>query len=119
MVGFDRYVLRLFDVKHGLKDGESVPDAEKSHRLEVFMLQSNKGLANNLVFYKQTHDLSAFLRIIPLHHHILTHGIVTVRCLPMKISAYCCSPMLAIKSAHSSAFHSEIIVSGKRSALER
>jgi len=108
MVGLDRDVLGLFDVKHRLEYGQPVPDTADAHCLEVFMLQGDEGLADNFVFLSEA--CQSALRV---------NQSVAGVCSPMKMSAYCCRPMLAMKSAHSSAVHSDMMVSGRRSALER
>jgi hypothetical protein len=50
VVRFHRHILRLFDIKNALENGQPVSDTGNPHALEVVMQQRNQRLANNFVF---------------------------------------------------------------------
>lgn len=51
MIRFNSYLLSNFHVVDALKDGESMANAENVHLLELFVLQSDQGLPNDLVLW--------------------------------------------------------------------
>ena len=93
-------------------------DTGNLHALQVVVMQRHQRLANNVVFYPtvsiQTETTPTTCPGLVLKGR-KAEGVHP----PMKRSAYCCRPMLPIKSAHSSTVHSVMMVSGNLSALVR
>ncbi len=108
MIALNGHILRNLDIVDALENGQAMADAVDAHRLEIIVQQRNESLANDLVFCVL---LSLTCRLLtdssPLGH------------LPINLLEYCSNPIVAMKSAHSSAVHSDIMVSGSLSALVR
>lgn len=51
MVALNRYILFDLDIIDALENGESVADAGHPHLLEIVMLQSYQGFADDFVFF--------------------------------------------------------------------
>ena len=82
-------------------------DTGDAHALEIVMKQGHQSFADDFVFFAVK---LALVARAPLETELLPY-------LPINRSAYWERPILLIKSAHSSTVHSEMMVSGRRSAL--
>lgn len=51
MITLNWYVLLRLDIVYTLQYGKPMPNTRHSHLLQIVMLQSNQGLADNFVFY--------------------------------------------------------------------
>ena len=107
MIALYGNVLGLLHIVDALENGQSMADTRNPHGFQVIVQQSYQGLADNLVFCQPSVSQSARSGMLLDFHP------------PRKRSEYCSKPMVATKSAHSSAVHSVMIVSGRRSALLR
>jgi len=103
VIAFDRDILLHLDIVDTFENGESVPHTCYTHFLQILMLQGHKGLADNLVLCGG---------VSVCQTRLLETGTI-----PRNTSAYCPSPRLPTKSAHSSGVHSVMIVSGRWSPL--
>lgn len=108
MVALDGHILRNLHIVDTLEDSQAMTDTVDAHRLKIVMQQCNEGLADDLVL----------CAAVSLTGELLTDRLKS-RHKPINLFEYCSNPMVAMKSAHSSTVHSDMMVSGSLSALVR
>jgi hypothetical protein len=101
VVALDGNVLLDLDIIYALENGEAMSNTGHPHLLQIVMLQCYQCLANNFIFCSSQCQLELSLEAREV--------------IPRNWSPYCRNPKVLTKSAHSSAVHSVIIVSGSRS----
>ena len=102
-----RYILGFLDVVDALQNSKAMADTADAHLLQVFVQERHQGLADDVVLWGERRSAGRKDWMAEGHYK------------PINLSEYCCKPMVAMKSAHSSTVHSEMMVSGSLSPLVR